>query len=227
MQKQTLALESELLAFLQDNQLSKVESREVRAQLLDLPNEDIQYLRNRLFDLARDRLVTADTMEILSWLDRCSKLLTAELSDRQSENNAWFTPGYECRNQIVRQLNKARRKIEVCVFTISDNTLSQALIEAHQRDIDVHIISDNDKQHDQGSDLQQLIKQGIAVRFDDTPDHMHHKFCLIDGITLINGSFNWTRSATDRNQENIVVSNDRKLIRQFEKRFAELWMAFG
>lgn len=229
MHTDTLALEQRILQYLQDDHLSKAESRDMKADLTNLPNEDINFLRNRLFALARDRLTLEETdpMLLIGWLDRCTKAIDSILSQRQSRNEAFFTPGDNCLQQISAQLNGARQHIDICVFTISDNRLSDVILDAHQRGVQVRIISDNHKQHDAGSDLGWLMDKGITTRFDRTPDHMHHKFCIVDGITLINGSFNWTRSASERNQENIVISQDVSLLAQFQQQFESLWEAFA
>jgi len=42
--------------------------------------------------------------------------------------------------------------------------------------------------------------------------HMHHKFAIVDGRLLINGSFNWTRQAVLYNQENCVVTDNGSLV---------------
>ena len=229
MHNDTLALEQTLLQFLQDEHLSKAESRDLKAELQGHPSEGLNFLRNRLFELARDRQAQAPDkgMDIIGWLDRCTKAIQAELSQRQSEHQAYFTPGNQCLEQILRQLNNARSSIDICVFTISDNRLSDHILEAYQRQVQVRIITDNHKQHDAGSDVEWLVRQGIPTRFDRTPDHMHHKFCIVDGLTLINGSFNWTRSASERNQENIVISRDIPLVQQFQQQFDALWEDFA
>lgn len=229
MHNDTLALEQTLLQFLQDEHLSKAESRDFKAELQGHPSEGLNFLRNRLFELARDRQAqTPDkAMDIIGWLDRCTKAIQAELSQRQSEHQAFFTPGDQCLEQILRQLNSARSSIDICVFTISDNRISDQILEAHRRQVQVRIITDNHKQYDAGSDVEWLVREGIPTRFDRTPDHMHHKFCIVDGLALINGSFNWTRSASERNQENIVVSRDIPLIQQFQQQFDALWADFA
>ena len=88
------------------------------------------------------------------------------------------------------------------------------------------MVSDDDKQHDSGSDIARLRAGGVAVRLDDSPYHMHHKFALVDGRLLANGSFNWTRSATEKNDENLVVTDDANLVRVFGLQFEKLWQQF-
>ena len=53
--------------------------------------------------------------------------------------------------------------------------------------------------------------------------HMHHKFAIFDGDLLLNGSFNWTRSASELNEENLIITPDPVLVRAFAGRFEELW----
>ena len=237
MPNDTLALEQTLLQYLQDDHLSKAESRDLRAALQAHSREELNFLRNRLFELARDRLSASSaqassqgqdtSLAIIGWLGRCSKAIQLELGERLNEHRAYFSPGEQCLEQIQQQLGNARSRIDICVFTISDNRISDAILAAHQRQVQVRIITDNHKQQDAGSDVEWLLRAGITIRFDRTPDHMHHKFCIVDGLNLINGSFNWTRSASERNQENIVISQDAALVRQFQNEFDALWDAFA
>ena len=55
---------------------------------------------------------------------------------------------------------------------------------------------------------------------------MHHKFAVLDGQILVTGSFNWTRSAAEQNQENFLVSDDTVLLQAYGKEFDSLWEKF-
>jgi cardiolipin hydrolase len=55
---------------------------------------------------------------------------------------------------------------------------------------------------------------------------MHHKFAIFDRTYLVTGSYNWTRSAASYNEENIVVSDDRRLVSAFSGTFEKLWEKF-
>jgi phosphatidylserine/phosphatidylglycerophosphate/cardiolipin synthase-like enzyme len=56
---------------------------------------------------------------------------------------------------------------------------------------------------------------------------MHHKFAIFDQRLLVTGSYNWTRSAAERNRENLAVTDDRRLVAAFREEFERLWRDFG
>ena len=139
------------------------------------------------------------------------------------QSEAFFSPGTACRNAIIHHLNSAKSILKICVFTISDDLITAAIIQAKHRGVNVLILTDNDKLYDLGSDIIQLAKEGIVTRIDNTSNHMHHKFMIVDDQILVNGSYNWTRSAANYNQENIIVSREQSLINLFNKEFDKLW----
>lgn len=150
-------------------------------------------------ELGRDRARTATTMEVC------------------------FSPGDECLLAIRRLFGQAERTVDVCVFTITDDRIATAILEAHRRGVRVRIITDNDKAYDQGSDVRRLESAGMEVREDRTECHMHHKFAIFDGRTVLTGSYNWTRGAARDNEENLVISNDFRMVGPFEREFNALW----
>ena len=128
---------------------------------------------------------------------------------------------------IVKYLDAARTSIDACVFTITENQIAKALIRAKKRGVAVRVVTDNDKVNDIGSDIHQLQQAGIPVRVDNSPAHMHHKFCIIDNRILLNGSFNWTHAASTQNRENVVVCDAGGMISPFNKEFQKLWKEFA
>ncbi|QEL21063.1 phospholipase D-like domain-containing protein [Limnoglobus roseus] len=136
---------------------------------------------------------------------------------------AYFSPGMACLQQIVHRFVSVRKTVDVCVFTITDDRIASAILAAHRRKVALRIITDNDKAFDLGSDIARFQDAGIAVKIDRTPAHMHHKFAIFDRARLVNGSYNWTRSATDVNAENIIDTGDPALVTAFAAEFERLW----
>ena len=135
----------------------------------------------------------------------------------------FFSPGMDSLNAIINRLENARRRVDICVFTISDDRIKVKIKELFDKGIDVRIITDNDKCFDKGSDITELAKYGVKIKVDKTRAHMHHKFAVIDKKISITGSYNWTRSAEKYNFENILVTNSRSIARAFRKEFERLW----
>jgi mitochondrial cardiolipin hydrolase len=101
------------------------------------------------------------------------------------------------------------------------------LIDLHKKGVKVRIITDDDQSASNGSDVQRMRKEGIPIEMDSTPYHMHNKFAVIDGVLLLNGSYNWTTTANTKNNENMIVTNNKSLVQQFSSQFENLWKEFS
>ncbi|PNH11184.1 Mitochondrial cardiolipin hydrolase [Tetrabaena socialis] len=128
--------------------------------------------------------------------------------------------------RFLDYLASAKSTLDICVFTITNDDIADVVLDCHRRGVKVRIITDNDQATTTGSDINKFRQAGIPVRQDNTPAHMHHKFAIIDGRLLMNGSFNWTRQAVTSNNENVTVLADVTLIKSFQAQFDKLWAQF-
>lgn len=193
------------------------------------PEDGFRQLRNHAFTLARNRLAAQqDPMAVLRWLEAVVRALDVARAPAQAtRSNACFSPGEACLNTIVQHFRSARRSVDFCVFTLSDDRIAHEVLAAHARGVALRFITDNDKETDSGSDVARLRAAGVPTAVDRTSAHMHHKFAIFDGQWLLNGSYNWTRSACAHNEENLVATNDATLLLQFQGAFEQLWRQLG
>jgi len=124
---------------------------------------------------------------------------------------------------IIEQLNQAKESIDIAMCYFTDRELANAVIEAHNRGVRVRVYLDKDQKEAKYSKSRYLAKHGIAIRYSDNPYIMHHKFCVIDNEVVITGSYNWTASAGERNNENLLVIRDPPLANRYEQEFNRLW----
>ena len=197
-------------------------------------------VRHAAFELARGAIADPAADEVVAWLEDVMKVIAplggpaAHASGSSEKDEVFFSPGERCLQQIIHRFGQCRRTADVCVFTITDDRITRAILDAHGRGVKVRIISDNDKCHDAGSDVQRLRDAGIPVKLDHVHGHaepglnghLHHKFAIFDGVRLLNGSYNWTRGAADVNYENLVDTGDAGLITAFAAEFDRLWNRF-
>ncbi len=183
------------------------------------------------FDLVREKMAqeSVNPVLVLNWLERVVKILGSPVSSDHSGEIAdvRFSPQHDCAGRIVQLWDEARVSVEACVFTITDNRISEAIERAHRRRVQIRIVTDDDKHFDPGSDIRQLAAAGVPLRMDRSEYHMHHKFAIFDGTLLLNGSYNWTRSAALYNEENYILTGDQRLIGPFAKLFEQLWERFA
>lgn len=213
---------------LDDYRVSRGEKRVLSRTIEELAPDQhrLALLRSRAFDIARQELIGPEARQVLEWLEDVNKLLVPQPEPDDGElleGQAYFSPRDDVPSRIVRLMEAARRTLDICVFTITDDRVSNAIRDAAQRRVTVRIITDNDKSEDLGSDIDRLARLGIPVRVDRTEYHMHHKFALFDNQLLLTGSYNWTRSAARQNQENVIITRERRLIGTFAREFETLW----
>jgi phosphatidylserine/phosphatidylglycerophosphate/cardiolipin synthase-like enzyme len=202
--------------------------------------------RHVAFEVAKEAVGDPGSAELVTWLEDVMRVLVpmggtpvahapgSPPPVSLGSDLAFFGPGTRCLEQIVHRLHGCRRTADLCVFTITDDRISNTILDAHRRGVKVRVISDNEKCHDPGSDIHKFRSAGIPVKLDDIHGHaepglnghMHHKFAIFDGLRLINGSYNWTRGAADMNYENIVDTADANLIAVFAAEFERLWNRF-
>jgi len=216
-----------LLATLEDGRLSRSERQALLESLRETPLDvnKLAQMRAQAFALAKARSPDDTARALLDWVEDFVKLL-AKLDSSvcaPESSRAYFSPGDACLSAILAELGSARRSADICVFTITDDRIARAILAAHARRVEIRIITDNDKQYDAGSDIERLRSAGIALKVDETEHHMHHKFALLDGATLLNGSYNWTRGAAAFNEENLIVTREPSLVQTFSQRFTALW----
>jgi len=220
-------IEQALLQTFEDCRLSKNEKIALEDLLANYSTDYdvLNFARNKAFDLVREHFNQTSQYhrESLKWLERVIKAVDSQRSQEHVASQSYFSPGDKCLKAILGLIRSAKSSIDVCVFTISDDRISKELASAFHRDVEVRIITDNDKSADQGSDVRYFAELGMAVKTDDSPSHMHHKFAVFDNRILVNGSFNWTRSASKYNSENIVVSYEADLLDDFIGLFKGLW----
>ena len=229
--QQQAQVDRALQTTLADGSLSGAEEKELRDLIAEFAGDRqaLAFIRNRAFRRARER-IEASPMDTLRWLERIDKIVDNTVrppvqGGRPAESLVAFSPGEMGLELINRELRGAKQSLDICVFTITDNRISDSIIKAQDRGIAVRVITDNDKQFDDGSDIARMVRAGVPTRFDPDTDHMHHKFAIVDGDRLVTGSYNWTRGAT-RNHENVTVLSDNTLIEAFSDEFDRLWSSF-
>ncbi|VTS02578.1 phospholipase D-like domain-containing protein [Tuwongella immobilis] len=192
---------------------------------------DLNGVRSRAFELAESAVDSLGAAAVFAWLkevvkalaQRQSRLEKPGISADQIESALFVAPDQDCPGAILRAMRDCRQSLDIAVFTITDDRLSDGILDAKRRGVAVRILTDNEKMHDPGSDIARFEQAGIPVRIDSTAFHMHHKFAIFDDCRILTGSYNWTRGAAQNNEEHFIITNDPTLVTGLRRTFDDLW----
>jgi mitochondrial cardiolipin hydrolase len=145
----------------------------------------------------------------------------------------FFAPDDRPTTRLIKEINETTDKIFAAIYYISDQKIIDALIHAHNRGVNVRIISDEQTSNTIYSKVGQLLASGIPV-FIPKPHvgkvnwkgfvrHrlMHDKFAILNG-KIWTGSFNWTLGANVFNFENVVIIDHEETYKKFLERYFEI-----
>lgn len=119
-----------------------------------------------------------------------------------------FTPGEDCRSLIVDEINQAKTSIRIQAYSFTCKEIAKALTDAHRRKVDVQVVLDKSQKREKYTSATFLHNAGVPVSIDSRHAIQHNKVIVIDGQTVITGSYNFTNAAAARNAENVLVLDD-------------------
>jgi phosphatidylserine/phosphatidylglycerophosphate/cardiolipin synthase-like enzyme len=133
-----------------------------------------------------------------------------------------FSPKQGATELVVSTIGKAQETVRVAAYSFTSKPIANALVEAQQRGVDVRVVLDKSQRK---RSLWGFLKDsGVPVRINSHYAIMHNKFMIIDAKVLELGSFNYTKSAEEKNAENVLVLHNRtKIIKDYMAQWEKLW----
>lgn len=106
------------------------------------------------------------------------------------------------REHLMHAILSAKKTIRIAMFTLTHPDLVEALIQAHQRGVDVRVAVDHYTARGASKKaLLRMEKEGMKTLLGQGRELLHHKWAVIDGKTLVMGSANWTKAAFSKNSD--------------------------
>jgi len=134
----------------------------------------------------------------------------------------FFSPNGGCMSRLVHWIDSANSSVHVLIYSFTLDEVGKALVSALHRGIDVKVVFEKD-QISQYSEYGTLRAVGVPVKNDTNSALMHDKIAIVDGNIVLTGSYNWSSTAEERNNENLLVIRDPTLAQRFEAEFQRIW----
>ncbi len=128
-------------------------------------------------------------------------------------------------DHLVPLIEEARESLRIMAFSFTHDEMGLAVLARARAGVEVRAIFETRGSETEYSEMPRLYCAGVPVRQDGNPGTFHHKVLVIDGRTVVTGSFNFTQNADESNDENVVIVTNAQIaaeyLREFERRWAE------
>lgn len=126
----------------------------------------------------------------------------------------YFSPKGGCTQAVIQELSKAKHTVYVQAYSFTSAPIADALIAAQQRNVVVWVILDKSDVLDTHCVLSKLVNTNVPVWIDSKHPIAHNKVIIVDGRTVITGSFNFTVQA-ESNAENLLIIRSTVLAKSY------------
>jgi len=132
-----------------------------------------------------------------------------------SDVQVFFSPKGGCTQAVVANLDSATNMILVQAYSFTSAPIAKSLVDAKKRGVKVQVILDKSQRTEKYSSADFVQRAGIPTYIDSKHQIAHNKIMVIDGHTVLTGSFNFTKSAEEHNAENLLVIQDAALVAKY------------
>lgn len=117
---------------------------------------------------------------------------------RAPEIAVYFSPKGGCTDAIVKEIAAAKTELKVQAYSFTSTPIAQAIAQAKDRGVKVTVVLDDSQRTEKYTGATYLQNQQVPVLIDAEHAIAHNKVMIIDGATVITGSFNFTRQPRNR-----------------------------
>ena len=123
-----------------------------------------------------------------------------------------FAPDHNPEMEIMKQMLKARERIDFAIFTFSESSgMDDGMIALTRQGLQVRGAVDGMSVNQEWAATRPVQNAGAVlyrVPLSDRVNKIHHKLMVVDDQVIVAGSFSYTGPATRLNDENIVIIGD-------------------
>jgi len=115
------------------------------------------------------------------------------------------------KEKTLSMIENTHYTLDICVYSISDKQIINALKNKAKEGVQVRICTDN---------AYPLKIDNVEIVY-DSQGLMHNKYMISDSKTVWFGSTNLTSTSLEKHENNIIISDDNALINAFQNHFEQ------
>jgi len=141
---------------------------------------------------------------------------------RRTKIHVYFSPEDNIEKVMLKKIQKAKKSIYFMAFSFTSNKIGEAMIKKYKNGTTVKGIFESHGTKQRYSEYIKMKLEGLQVRVDKNRYLMHHKVIIIDDKTVILGSYNFSKNANKKNDENILIIKNKNIAVKYLREFNSL-----
>jgi len=137
--------------------------------------------------------------------------------------STYFSASDDIKSNLINLINSCENTLEIMMFTFTDKDIANAIVEAASRNVEIRIILETFQAGSKWSVSNFLAENNVDFILDENPRVFHHKVMIIDNKYVVTGSYNYTISAQNYNDENILIVESSKFVEAYLECFNDFW----
>jgi len=154
---------------------------------------------------------------------RKSGTTTPQLTINGVRVENYFAPEDKVAEKLVPLINGAQKSIHFMAFSFTNQDFARAMSTRAKEGVEVRGVFETRGSDTSYSRYAYLRRAKLDVVRDGNPYVMHHKVIIIDGAIVVIGSYNFSTSADEENDENLLVIHSPEIAAQFEAEFLRVY----
>jgi len=138
----------------------------------------------------------------------------------------YFSPDDGVLTILYNLLSQADESIYFLAFSFTSNELGEIVRTQAGNGLDIKGVMDKEQvASNTGTEYDPFLQAGLDVRIDGNDGQMHHKVFVVDQEIVVIGSYNFSRAAEERNDENIIIVYNDDIAEFFVEEFYRVYAA--
>ena len=134
--------------------------------------------------------------------------------------DVYFSPDDGVLNALGLLLSDAEESIYFLAFSFTSNELGTVVRQKHEAGLDVKGVMDEEQiNSNTGTEFDPFRQKGVDVLIDGNAGQMHHKLFIVDKKIVAFGSYNFSKSAEENNDENLIIVYNPQIAELFVQEF--------
>jgi phosphatidylserine/phosphatidylglycerophosphate/cardiolipin synthase-like enzyme len=135
----------------------------------------------------------------------------------------YFSPEDKISTKLVPLIKTAKKSIHFLAFSFTHEEIGKAMLTQAKNGVEVRGVFENVGSDTKYSEYGAMKQAKLDVLTDGNPYTMHHKVIIIDGEIVVTGSYNFSASADEDNDENLLIFYSPAIASQYEAEFLRVY----